>query len=316
MTTLKDALLIVSEKHQQHILILRTQLINECPTAMKALRLLDYEYSTPKQHKGYNLLKRENKKLTFVYYVRYWHENKMIPSKWCTHTNDYLKACLFAVQNREKLITNYLNKTDNKLLLFFKSFYNENNPIFKIESKRNENISDSRRKRYYSIVNNKFIPFLKNQNINNYKNITVKVLNDFQDYLLSKGMKAQSVNYDMIGINKIFKYLLRKGLIEYNPFASLLPVRVNNKDRTTHGCFEINKLNGVFNNNWNTKKDNTSFILNLIIYSTGMRNIEIKKLTLSNINTISGIHFINVLDSKTENGIRLIPLHDYVYKEI
>jgi len=147
MITLKDAILVVSEKQQQQILFLRSIMASECPTAMKALRFVDHEYTTGKLHKGYNLVKRDNKKLGFVYYVRYWHEGRMLPSKWCAHTNDYAKACQFAEQKKEELITNYLSKTGGEAVRFFKRYYDLKSAIYQNERRRNGEINEERRKK-------------------------------------------------------------------------------------------------------------------------------------------------------------------------
>jgi len=313
MITLKEAIFVVSEKQQQQIMLLRSIMTSECPTAMKALRFVDHEYTTVKLHKGYNLVKRDNKKLGFVYYVRYWHEGRMLPSKWCTHTNDYAKACQFAEQRRGELITNYLSKTGGEAVRFFKRYYDLKSAIYQNERRRNGEIKEEKRKRYQTVMEKKFIPFLKERKINEFEEITVPVLDDFQDTLLARGMKAQSVNYDMVAISKTFKYLIRKGLIKNNPFSCLSPVPERREEKKTHGCYEIDKLKGVFNRRW---KDKISQLLNLIIYATGMRDGEIKEFAKADIISISGLRFIDLKKSKTENGVRLVPLHDVVYRKI
>jgi integrase len=313
MITLQNALFVVSEKQQQQILFLRSVMASECPTTMKALRLVDHEYTTGKLYKGYNLVKRDNKKIGFVYYVRYWHEGRMLASKWCTHTNDYAKACQFAEQKREELITNYLSKTGGDAVRFFKRYYDQKSIIFQNECRRNGEITEERRKRYQTVMEKKFIPFLKERKINNFEEITVPVLDDFQDLLLARGMKAQSVNYDMAAVSRTFKYLMRKGMIKANPFFNLSPVPERQEEKKTHGCYEIGALKGVFERRW---KDKTSQLLNLIIYATGMRDCEIKAFSKDDIITMSGLRFIDLKESKTENGIRIIPLHDAVYRKI
>jgi integrase len=74
-------------------------------------------------------------------------------------------------------------------------------------------------------------------------------------------------------------------------------------------------MKGVFNdeNRW---ADKTSYILNLIIHTTDMRNIEIRRFRKKDIKEIDGCRFIEIIESKTTNGIRLIPLHNFVYDKI
>jgi integrase len=47
-----------------------------------------------------------------------------------------------------------------------------------------------------------------------------------------------------------------------------------------------------------------------------MRNSEIEKIQVKDIITIDNYHFIDISKSKTKNGIRIVPLHDFVYQKI
>ena len=290
MITLKEAVLTVAGKQQRDLMLLRSYMAGECPTTLKALRLVDMEYTTVKQHKGYNLIKRDNKKLGFVYYVRYWYEGRMLPTKWCTHTNNEEAAREFAEQNRNTLISGYLIRRDGGAVRFFKQFYNARSTEYLSECKRNGKLSEERRKRYESVMINKFIVFLNEQRINRYDRITAHILDDFQDYLLAQGLKAQSVNDDMTAIHKAFRYLVRKGRIKENPCLLLCPVP--------------------------ERQDTISKLLNLLIYTTDMRNSEIKRFSKNDIVSIGGCRFIDLKDSKTENGVRLVPLHNRVYQKV
>jgi hypothetical protein len=131
MLTLQDALKNISGKTELNIMTLRAKVVQECPMTVKALRVIDYEYTLPRQLKGYNLVKRENKKLGFVYYVRYGHEGRMLPSKWCTHTNNFEQATRFAIENRDYLISKYLDSSGSNIMRFFKTFFDEKSPIYR-----------------------------------------------------------------------------------------------------------------------------------------------------------------------------------------
>ncbi|MDR1838637.1 MAG: hypothetical protein LBQ93_03510 [Treponema sp.] len=47
------------------------------------------------------------------------------------------------------------------------------------------------------------------------------------------------------------------------------------------------------------------------LYTTGMRNSEIKKISMADIQLIDGCRFISVKKSKTQNGVRLVPQTKY-----
>jgi integrase len=313
VTTLKEAVLTAAGKQQPDIMFLRSYIAGTYPVTMKALRLVDAEYTTVRRHKGYNLVKRDNKKLGFVYYVRYWYEGRMIPTKWCTHTNDLEKAQRFAEENRERLIAEYLKRRTGGMIRFFSSFFDSRSTEYLRERERNGEISEGRRKRYYSILVTRFLPFLAEKRIETFERITVSVLDDFQDHLLSQGLKAQTVNDDMIAIQKAFRYLLRKGRIKENPCKLLPPVPERREDKRTHGCYEIARLSGVFNRRW---KNKLSYLLNMVIYTTDMRNSEIRRFSKRDIITVGGCHFIDLKESKTNNGVRWVPLHERVYRQV
>jgi integrase len=47
-----------------------------------------------------------------------------------------------------------------------------------------------------------------------------------------------------------------------------------------------------------------------------MRNSEIERVKVKDIIEIGGCHFIDIPESKTRNGIRIVPLHEFVYKKL
>ena len=310
--TLQSALEAVSGE-QENVLYLRALVENKHPKIMKALRLIDEDRKTVRRAKGFNLIKVANKKHGFVYYVRYWHNGAMLPSKWCTCTNNYDEACEYALVNREALIAQYLGKTRGEVVRFFERFFEADNPIFQNECKRNNEITEENRKRFLSTITKKFVPFLLERKIRTFKAITVPLLDDYQDVLLSSGLISKSVNIEMLPVGRVLKYLTRKGIIETNPYVSLEPVPLKAGETKTHGCYELDKLYGIFDKEWEDRK---SFLLNLIGYTTNMRNCEIRAFSKNDILLIDECRFIDIKKSKTENGIRLVPLHDAVCRHI
>jgi site-specific recombinase XerD len=166
---------------------------------------------------------------------------------------------------------------------------------------------------YHAIITKKFIPFLKARKINALNKITLCVLSDFQDYLLSRATTAQTVNYDLKAVKRIFPQLARKGIITENPCINLRRIPVRQSDCKVRGCHEVEKLKGVFGAPW---EDELSSLLCLLIYTTGMRNSEMRRLRMSDIQSIEDCRFIDVRQSKSASGVRMVPLHDFVYKKL
>jgi integrase len=134
-----------------------------------------------------------------------------------------------------------------------------------------------------------------------------------QDELLATGNKPQTVNDHLSGVKLLFAHLLRKSITESNPFKELEPLVVREEDVKLTGCYEVDKIKGVFNKAW---KNETSYLLCLLAYTTGMREIEMMNLRASDIIQIGGYRFIDIKKSKTANGIRIVPLHDFVYAKL
>jgi integrase len=157
---------------------------------------------------------------------------------------------------------------------------------------------------------------LKKNRIKNFEDIDAPLLARFQNYLLAgtvkrPGVKPQTVKIYLLTIQNIFNHLIIEGHLTINPCKSLIKLKIKNEQ--LRGCYEITKLKGAFNKKWH---DNFSYLLCLAIYTTGMKNSEIERMKVNDIIEIEKTHFVNVTESKTRNGVRIVPLHDFVYRKI
>jgi site-specific recombinase XerD len=301
-------------KHQeQDTQRLRAYIVSEFPNTVKALRLIDIDYRTPKRRKGFNLVKRENKRQGFIYYVRYSHEGKMLPTKWNTHTNNLAEAERFALENKERLVSGYLRRRDTKMYEILGRFYESGSEYLACEEKRNRPISETTQRNYHSVINQKLVPFLKERKKTGFEQIDVQTLSDFQDKSLAEGKNPQTVNDYLKAVRRVFHYLVRKGIINENPCINLTNIPVHDEDKMVRGCYELGRLKGVFTKRW---RDPVSYLLCLIIYTTGMRNEEIENIRMKDIITMEGCHFVDIKESKTPNGVRMVPLHKFVYQKL
>lgn len=313
MISLTDALALLQNQRGEQADFLRARITSEYPNTIRALRLVDMDNFQPRRSKGYNLVKRENKKLGYVYYVRYCHNGKMLPTKWNTHTNNKEEAERFAKENKAGLIERYLRSHDTELFSIFEKFYEPQSEFLVCEEKRNHQLSERCRREYHSVIKNKLLPFFKEQKITHYEEITARTLTDFQDKLLSGNVKPQTVNNNLKAVKRVLVYLARKNIIRENPGMFVRYIPVHQSDQEARGCYELEKLEGVFNRSWS---DKTSYLLCLLIYTTGMRNSEIERFKMTDIILIDECRFINIKASKTLSGVRLVPLHDFVYRKL
>jgi len=312
MMNFQDAFNILNSE-KEPMLPLKSLIASEFPATLKALKLIDQDCARSRRRKGFNLVKVENKKFGHIYYVRYSHKGKMLPTKFNTHTSNAAEAERFATENKARLVEQYVRSHDAKAYAILEQFYEANSDYLLCEEKRNQKISERIRKEYHAVIKNRFIPFLKKKSIKTFEEITAHILGDFQDSLLAEKIKPQSVNNIFKAVKRVFKYLLRKGLVKANPCEYVHYIPVHKEDQEARGCYDVERLKGAFSRQW---KDELSYLLCLLIYTTGMRNSEAMKIAEEDIVKVGSCSFIDIKESKTPSGIRLVPLHDSVRKKI
>jgi site-specific recombinase XerD len=285
---------------------------NEFPEAIKALKEFDKHHSVRKP-KLYSLSKVENKRNGFLYYVRYLENGKLIPSRWCTHTNDRESAERFARENRERLIREHHDKKNNNMYVILGNYYKENSSYLETAEHRGRKLSTSTRRRYHNFITRIIIPFLREKKIRRFEEITAPDITELQDRLLKKGNKAHTINRFLGCLKTITDHLVSHGKITENVFDKVVMLKKRKQDYKVRGCHEIHAVKGVFAREW---EDKVSYLLCLIIYTTGMRNSEIEKMRVKDLIKLNGYNFINIPESKTENGVRIVPVHDFVHKKL
>jgi integrase len=313
---------LVDNEEEVYLNKIRAEWQEKSPGVFAALQAMDQRviaHSNAQQNpKRYSLIKRPNKKYSYLYYVRYIDNGRLIPSKWNTHTNILSEAEKFAQQNRSRILSEYYSMRTIKnagiqLYSILEEYYKTGSSYLDKDKNRNRIINAKTRSVYYHFMKKKFIPFLQNNNIKTFEEIDPPVIANFQDHLLSTGTKPQSINHYLSSINIVFNRLLITGIIKENAFDRVKALKTATKSTEVRGCHDVDKIKGVFNVQW---EDALSYLLCLMIYSTGMRNSEIEKIKINDIIELGGIHFIDIKDSKTKNGIRLVPLHEFTYQKL
>jgi integrase len=261
----------------------------------------------------FSIVARTGKK-GMTYYVRYFINNKMIPSQWSTKTNDPEEAKIFAKIKKEIILNKYFKKKEGKTLYtILGKYYESGSSYLVIDAVRGRKLGENSRKILHGFILNTFVPFLQRNKIKDFEEINAVLINRFQNYLLlEKKLLPQSINRQISGIKAIFNHLFMTGVIKINAIKDTVPLRsMNNKVR---GCYSLDDLEGIFKNQWIDRK---SYLLCALIYSTGLRNNEISNLKVKDIIRKDTLHcgsidFLNIEKSKTVNGIRKIPLHHKV----
>jgi integrase len=305
--------LLMNKKN--YIIQLKNTYQKQFPEALNELKKFASQFPEPKPKKGYNLTKVKNKKHGFLYYVRYIEKGKLIPSRWNTHTSNIEEAEKFARENRERILAAYHRRKqpEHDLYAVLKEYYQNNSPYLEKEKLRGHTFGKKSLSVYRNFILKTVIPFFEEQGVKNFENIDAPLIVKLQDHLLGKQNKPQTVNSYIGCLRAIFDHLFMRGIIAENIFSKIISIKAYEDDYTVRGCHEINSVRGVFDKKW---EDQVSYLLCLAIYTTGMRNSEIERVKACDIIKIEECRFINVRDSKTRNGIRLVPLHDFVYHKI
>lgn len=292
------------------------QRVKKRPGNLSILRKFDSQFTQKRKTKGYSLQKVPNKKIENVYYVRYIDKGVVLPRR-STHTNNYDLAVEYAVKMRETLIKEYYQKREKRptcrLLNIMRKFYKKDSSYQKTDT-RSKPVSEETLLNYYRAVNAHWIPFLKNKRITELDDITSSVIIDYQNYCSKKGLSAQSVNFNVSILNRIFDYLIFNKYIDKNPIKGVPALYVDTEKMVAvRGCYNVNELYGVFNKHW---VDEIYYLLCLLTYSTGMRNGEIARIKVNDIIKIKNSWFINIPKSKSKYGIRIVPIHNFVYNKL
>jgi integrase len=229
---------------------------------------------------------------------------------WNTRASIKEIADIFAMENRERIIEEYSAKRDNRLFTILESYYKKDTRYFIDDQNLNGRIGERLRRLYFNFIVKRFIPFLKAQKVYSFSGVTAALISKFQTGMLNEGIKPQTINSYMACVKRIFKTFIRSGEIKENVFNNAPSLKVFEENIKIRGCHDVESLNGVFNDEWS--EDKRSYILSLIIYSTGLRNSEIENLKVSDIIKMDGgCYFLNVRKSKTRSGVRIVPLHNF-----
>lgn len=312
---LKQGHILTITEEKAYIEELKKFYAAQFPEAIQALQELDRCYAAKRPGKGYSLSKVPSKRYGFLYYVRYIEHGKLIPSRWNTRTNDLASAEQFARDNRERILAEYHSRREGESRLYgiLSEYYKAGSEYMITSAQRGRTLADKTRYRYHAFVVSTLIPYLKKHDIRTFSDITQPEVTKLQDYLLQNGNKPQTVNKLISCTRLIFDYLVTHGTIPSNPFRGVVPIKPKKKDRAVRGCYELDSIKGVFDKKWTSS---LHFLLCLVIYTTDMRNSEIDRIQVKDIIDIGKYRFIDIPESKTENGVRIIPLHPFVYEKL
>jgi integrase len=288
---------------------------------------------------GFNLMKIASNKYPsgFYYSIRYkdFNTNKWLPLRKSSNTDNEEMAKIFAIDNREKIIKDYLAKYEKKQRKnnsenFYKmldTYYTENSSYLEDDS-----INNKRKVTAVALVANRnfiknyFIPFLQEKKIHTPKEITPKMYTDFKLYLQQKNLATKSVNSYLGIVNRVLQNCMRNEMIEKLPYATGGgSIRISAQEKAEArkpNLLPIEKLKHCFDYE---AKDLFPYLLAMIGLTTGMRNSEIGRIKKEDLMYLESenIYLLKAYNNKTKfynttetDEYRKIPLHPFVAKNI
>lgn len=135
--------------------------------------------------------------------------------------------------------------------------------------------------------------------------VTKTIIRSWMSELRSGGMNPKSVNRKLSALSSFYKYLLRMGVIEQNPAASIRHLK---EDKLLPVFVEEDKLKPLLDRNYYPKdfKGATHYLIILFLYMTGVRVSELALLKENELRLSAGIALIHGKGNKQRN----VPLSD------
>ncbi|MCG3669838.1 site-specific integrase [Aliarcobacter butzleri] len=174
------------------------------------------------------------------------------------------------------------------------------NKLKEIEEETNRKTSKESLKAY-STTFRKLINFFKDTNINNLSKNDFK---SFRTHLKNQKLNPKTINNNIIYLNKFLNFAKDENLIEEN-YAKMESMLETTKVKE-------NFTNEDYQNIFNYKFDKYYQDIFKILANTGMRINELYNIQNEDIINIDNVYCFNITKSKTENGIRQIPIHESI----
>jgi len=276
----------------------------------KLLRIQKAENSGEKR--TYYLVKRPAKKCGFIYQVKYidTETGKTLPTKYSTGTNDLETAIRFAETNRETLLDNYRGRAELSTL---EDFFREGSKYLELEKMDGRKLSPLVAGQRRMFMANHIIPFFQGEKVRYLSQITPIHIKQLKSYLSKKGLTPQTINYNLHSLKRCLVLFRDMGKIVYDFSGVSFTQKGSKEARKPRNIYPVEKLKGVFSRVWGT---GFFKLLCMLIYFTGMRNSEIKRVRFDDMERIDGVCFLNVRGTKSRNATRKVPIHPKLYDAI
>ena len=168
--------------------------------------------------------------------------------------------------------------------------------------------SENTKKTYLACIE-KFLNWVSDNNINS---ISYEVIVDYKNYLKSN-YKARATNTHLTALKDLFKYLERKGFVNYA--KGIKKERVDNN--FTKDSLTIDQVKGIYNNiNTDTLEGARSNAIFRLLIGTGLRECEIVRADIGDIRTNGNKNVLYVKGKGETEKTKYVVLYPSVMKAI
>lgn len=131
---------------------------------------------------------------------------------------------------------------------------------------------------------------------------------DLQNVIDHCGKNYPTLRKLKVLLNQMYEYAMKYELCnkDYSEYVDILKFKDKNPNKTDRSPFTEDEINALW-----VQKDNIYAQIVLMLIYSGVRVSELLDLKRENVNIEE--HFFNVVESKTENGIRVVPIADKTY---
>ena len=182
----------------------------------------------------------------------------------------------------------HIYKKDQSLRSFFTFLY--------VEKGLSKNTIEA-----YSNDINDFLNWLNKRNIQDYKEISELVVNEYVAYLFNKALKSSTVNRKISSLKSFYLFLIKKKIISSSPLSEIITPKKEHHLPSSMSEDEVERL--LRSPNIELDLENRDKAMIEMLYATGMRISELINLKITDIDLERSV--LKVLGKGSKE--RLIP---------
>ena len=182
----------------------------------------------------------------------------------------------------------HIYKKDQSLRSFFTFLY--------VEKGLSKNTIEA-----YSNDINAFLNWLNKRNIQDYKEISELVVNEYVAYLFNKALKSSTVNRKISSLKSFYLFLIKKKIISSSPLSEIITPKKEHHLPSSMSEDEVERL--LRSPNIELDLENRDKAMIEMLYATGMRISELINLKITDIDLERSV--LKVLGKGSKE--RLIP---------